>query len=149
MVLPMLAVKGDHRHFFDGSRFQAAHVDAVTVRVRSRNIERFDAACFTEHVLRHTGVEGVSRKRFRTLDKSETGLWHDEMQKPALAADRAVAFNGVDLGLSFNLELYPAAMASAAVFDQVTLFLSPPGYAAASICLLYKPLRAALLHLAR
>jgi len=43
------------------------------------------------------------------------------MEKAALAADRTIAFDGVYLGLSFNLKLHPAAMASAAVFDQVNL----------------------------
>jgi hypothetical protein len=43
------------------------------------------------------------------------------MEKAALAADRTVAFDGFDLSLSFNLELYPAAMASTAVFHQVNL----------------------------
>ena len=73
------------------------------------------------------------------------------MKKAALAANRTVAFDGFYLRLRFNLKPDPAAMASTAVFDQVTLFLflGSPGYAAASICLLYAPLRAALLHLAR
>jgi hypothetical protein len=43
------------------------------------------------------------------------------MKKPAFAADRTIAFDGVYLGLSFNLKLHPAAMASAAVFNQVNL----------------------------
>jgi hypothetical protein len=96
-----------------------------------------------------TGVECVDGERFPTLDKSKPGLGHDEMEKPALTADRTVAFDGFYLRRRFDLKLYPATMASAAVFDQVTFFLSPWGYAAASICLLYEPLRAALLHLAR
>ncbi len=43
------------------------------------------------------------------------------MEKAALAADRTVAFDGFYLRLCFNLKLYPAAMASAAVFNQVNL----------------------------
>ena len=46
------------------------------------------------------------------------------MKKSAFAADRTIAFESVYLGLSFNLKLHPAAVASAAVFDQVT-FLRP------------------------
>jgi hypothetical protein len=48
------------------------------------------------------------------------------MKKTALAADRAVALDGFYLSLSFNLEPDPAAMASAAVFNQMNLFLGSP-----------------------
>jgi hypothetical protein len=88
-------------------------------------------------MLGDTGVECVDGERFRTLDKSKPGLGHDEMEKPALTADRTVAFYGFDLGRRFNLEPHPAAMASTTMFDQVTFSLSPRGYAAASIFLLY------------
>jgi hypothetical protein len=43
------------------------------------------------------------------------------MEKAALAADRTVAFDGFDLRLCFNFELYPAAMASTAVLNQLNL----------------------------
>jgi hypothetical protein len=46
------------------------------------------------------------------------------MKKAAFAADRAVAFDGVDLSLRLNLKLDSAAMASAAVFDQIVLELA-------------------------
>jgi hypothetical protein len=51
------------------------------------------------------------------------------MKKPALTADRTVAFDRFYLSLSFNLEPDPAAMASPAVFDQVNLelFYGPTG----------------------
>ena len=60
------------------------------------------------------------------MDESESRFWHDEMEKAALAADRTVAFDGFYLGLSFNLKLYPAAMAAAAVFDQVNPEINHP-----------------------
>jgi hypothetical protein len=43
------------------------------------------------------------------------------MKETALAADRTIAFDGFYLSLSLNFKLYPAAMASAAVFNQVNL----------------------------
>jgi hypothetical protein len=55
------------------------------------------------------------------LDESEPGFWHDEMEKAALTADRTVAFEGFYPRRRFDLELYPAAMASTAVFHQVNL----------------------------
>ena len=121
MILPILAVEGDHRNFFDRSRFQASYVNAVTVRMRSGNIEGFYTTCFTKHVYGDTGVECVGRKRFRTLDKSEARFGHDQMEKSALTADRTVAFDRFDRRRRFNLEPHPAAMAATAVFDQVTL----------------------------
>jgi hypothetical protein len=120
MVFPILAVKSRHRYFFDCSRIQAAHVNAVTVRMRSRHIERFDATCLTKHVLCHTGVEGVDRKRFRTLDESEAGFRHDQMKKPAFTTDRTVAFDRFDRSRRFDLESHTAAMAATAVFNQVS-----------------------------
>ena len=121
MGLPIPAVEGGHRNFFDCSRFQAAHVNTVTVGMRSRNIERFDATGFTKHVLRDTGVEGISGNRFRTLDKREPRLRHDQMKKPALSTDRTIAFDRFDRSRCFNLEPDPAAMAATAVFDHVAL----------------------------
>ena len=88
-------------------------------------------------MLGDTGVECVDGERFPTLDKSKPGLGHDEMEKTALTADRTVAFYSFDRSRRFNLEPHPAAMASTTMFDQVTFYLSPWGYAAASIFLLY------------
>ena len=53
------------------------------------------------------------------MDESEPRPWHDEMKEAALGTDRAVAFDGFYRSLSFNLKLYPAAMAAASVFNQV------------------------------
>jgi hypothetical protein len=55
------------------------------------------------------------------LDESESRFWDDEMEKAALAADRTVAFDGFYLRRRFDFKLYPAAMASTAVFDHVNL----------------------------
>jgi hypothetical protein len=121
MVLPILAVKRGHRNFFDCSRFQTAHVNAVTVWMRSRNIKRFDATSCTKHMLGDPGVECVNGERFGTLDKNEPRFRHDQMEKPALAADRTVAFDRFDRSRSFDLESDTAAMAATAVFDQVNL----------------------------
>jgi hypothetical protein len=43
------------------------------------------------------------------------------MEKATLAANRTVAFDRFYLRRRFDLKLYPAAMASAAVFNQVNL----------------------------
>src|SRR5262245_29544586 len=131
MGFPMLAVKGDDCNFSDRGRLQTAHIDAVTVGMRSRDIERLDPARFTKQMLGDTGVECVSRQRFRALDETEPRLRDDEMKKPAFAADRTVAFDGFNLSLCFDLKLDPAAMASTPVFDQLNLELdrnSPVGY---------------------
>jgi len=59
MFLPMLAVKGYHRNFSDRGRLQAAHIDTVTVWMRSGYVERFNPAHFAKQMLRDTGVECV------------------------------------------------------------------------------------------
>jgi hypothetical protein len=131
MGFPILAVKGDDGNFSDCGRLQAAHINTVTVGMRSRDIEGFDPARFTKQMLGDAGVERVGRQRFRTLEKSEPRFRHDEMKKSAFAANRTVTFDGFYISLCFHLKLDPTAMASASVFDQLNLELdrnSPLGY---------------------
>ena len=59
MCLPMLAIKGYDGNLSDCSRLQATHIDAVTVGMRSRNIEGFDPAHFTKQMLGDAGIECV------------------------------------------------------------------------------------------
>ena len=59
MGVPILAVKGDDCNFSNRSRLQTAHIDAVTVGMRSRDIERFDPARFTKQMFGNAGVERV------------------------------------------------------------------------------------------
>jgi hypothetical protein len=118
MFLPMLAFKGYHLDFTDRGGLQAAHIDAVTFRMRSGYIERFNAAHFAKQMLGDTGIECVRCKRFRTLDESELRFRHDEMKKTALAADRTIAIDGFYLRRRFDLKLHYAAMAPTAMLDQ-------------------------------
>lgn len=118
MFLPILAVKGCHCNFTDRRRLQAAHIDTVTVRMRSGYVERFNPADFAKQMLGDTGIECVRRKGFRTLDESELRFRHDEMKKSALAADRTIALDRFYLRRRFDLKLHHAAMASTPVLDQ-------------------------------
>ena len=59
MFLPILAIKGYHSNFSDRSRLQAAHINTVTVGMRSRNIEGFNPAHFAKQMLGNAGVECV------------------------------------------------------------------------------------------
>jgi len=59
VLLPILAIKGYHNNFSNRSRLQAAHIDAVTIGIGSRNIEGFDPAPFAKQMLGHAGIECV------------------------------------------------------------------------------------------
>lgn len=87
MCLPVLAVKGYHRHFSDRSQIQTAHINAVAIRMGPRNVEGFDSAHWAKQMPGDSGVESVGREGFGTLDESEPRFWHDEMKKTAFAAD--------------------------------------------------------------
>lgn len=59
MPLAVLAVKLFDRDPLDGPRLEAAHIDAITVRVGTRHVKRLDAANLAEHVPGETGVKGI------------------------------------------------------------------------------------------
>ena len=61
MLLPILAVELPYRDLDNRCRIQTSYVDAVTVWVRPRNIERFDPTYIAEEMLGDTSVEGVGR----------------------------------------------------------------------------------------
>jgi hypothetical protein len=121
MILPMLAVERDNGDFSDGARLQAAHINAVVLRMGSRNIERLDAADLTKEMFGDSGVECIGRKRFLPLEEPKPRPWNDEMKKTRFTADRAIAFDRFYVRFRLNLESYPAAMASTAVLDHVSL----------------------------
>src|SRR6476646_4968950 len=113
LLLPMLAVEeGDVR---DAHRaiIEAAHIDAKPVGFGTRHIEALDAADRAEMMLRGAGVEAVGRDLIRALGKAEALSRHDQMQIACLAADRAIAFLGLDLVRRQHLEAHRAAMAPA------------------------------------
>jgi hypothetical protein len=71
-----------------------------------------DAAHLAERVLRGTGVELVGRKIVLSADQFELCGRHDQMQKPLLVADRAVAFrDAIEFG--GHAKAHPTAVAAA------------------------------------
>ena len=93
MILPMLAIERDNGDFSYGARLQAAHINAVVLRMGSRNIKRLDAADLAKEMFGNSGVECIRRKRFLPLEESEPRPWNDEMKKTCFTADRAIAFD--------------------------------------------------------
>lgn len=72
MGLPVLAVKLRNGQTLNRAGIKAAHVNTVTIRIRPRNVERFDTADFTKPVLRHAGVERVRREGLFALKQAES-----------------------------------------------------------------------------
>jgi hypothetical protein len=71
MFFPMLTIERCNSDFSDGAWLQAAYIDAVVLRMRSRNIKGLDAAHFAKQMLGHAGVKCVGRERFRPLEKGK------------------------------------------------------------------------------
>src|SRR5437667_3942181 len=117
LLLPLAAVEWLHLDAFHRSWIETASVDAVTVGVRPRHVERFDATGGAEQVLRSPGVERVGREGFLTLEQSKARLGHDEMQKSRLGADGAIAVGDFEPSRREHLESHPAAMTTAFVQD--------------------------------
>ena len=112
----------------DRLRVEAAHVDAVAVRVRARNIERFDAAGLAERVPGDAGIEGVNAQIFRSLEQLESGARYDEVQVARFRADRTVALAHLDVLGRFHFEPNRAAVAASGVFHNGYMAGPSPRY---------------------
>ena len=91
------------------------NIDAESVRVRSRYIERLDAAESTEMMLRDTSIECVGRNRILALQKPKIIPRYEKVQETALLADAAVTFRRLDIGRRLNLEFHRTAVATSHV----------------------------------
>ena len=171
MFFPMLTIEWPDLNASYRSGLKAPYIDTVTVGMGTRHIKRLDAASLTEEVFGNSGVERVTRECLLAANEPETVFRHDQMQKAALATDRAVAFDGFDIGGCLNLELHAAAVTPASMSNRWACFYARLGHYefaarntarqhaaeasivaapyAASISLLYLPLRAALFIFAR
>src|SRR4051812_34146004 len=120
LLLPIAPVASDGAHAGHGPRVQAARVHAVSVRMRARHVEGFDATYRTEQVARCAGVELVGGESGGIAQQPEMRGGHDQVQVTALSADRAVAVQNLDVGRSLHLESHPPAMAAAVMSNHNT-----------------------------
>jgi hypothetical protein len=86
--------------------------------MRARHVERLDAAGGAEEVLRDPGIEGVAGERIIPREQAEARPRHDQVEEAELAAHRAVALGGLDVGGRVDLEADAAAVAAALVADE-------------------------------
>src|SRR5882762_1184245 len=91
LSFPLLAVDFGDDHFTNGSAVEATGVNAVSIRVRARNIERLDATGRAKQVFGRAGVELIGRQRIRTGQQLESRFRNGQMQVAGFRADRAVA----------------------------------------------------------
>lgn len=83
MLFPTAPVKRDN---FDvlGAHVETTHVDAIAVRIGTRNIERFDAANFAKQVFCHRGIELVFDEELGALMQGKLIFRNDQMKNPLL-----------------------------------------------------------------
>jgi hypothetical protein len=118
-LLPVLAVERLNHLGLDRARIEAARVDAETVRIGARDVERLDPASATEEMARHAGVEGVFNEHLGAGEQSKTRGRDDEMPERRHRADRAVAVMHQQVRGSIDLETDCSAVTAAAVSDEV------------------------------
>ncbi len=71
ILLPVPTIEGLDLDCGDGALVEAVDVDAVTVGVGARHVERFDPTGPTEGVSGHSGVETVGREAVLARDESK------------------------------------------------------------------------------
>jgi hypothetical protein len=111
-------VEQAHRDRLDRVAVEAVDVDVDAVGVRARHVERLDAADAAEAVLRGAGVERVFAQQPGALQQAEARRWHDQVQEPGHAADRAVAFDRIDARRRVDLEAHAPAMTAASMHGE-------------------------------
>jgi len=94
-------------------RIKAAEVDAPRLWMAPRLVEALDPAGSTEEMLRSPGAEAVRGQLVRTAEQFEIAMRHDQVQKPCLAADRAIAVEHFERRLDRDRETHRAAVATA------------------------------------
>src|SRR5258705_7044750 len=113
LALPVPSVKRLQAHRAYRAGIETAGIDAVAVRMGTRNVERLYAAARAEEVLGRTGVEFVQRERVVAGEKVELLLRYDQMEETAFCADRAIALQHVEIVGREHLEGYRPAVAAA------------------------------------
>jgi hypothetical protein len=117
VLLPIFSVELAYRDTLNRARVETTHIDTVTVGIRARHIERLDAANFAEKMPGNAGVESIRRQLLFALKKLKGSFRHDQVEKTALGADRAIALCRLDLGGRQHFEPNLAAMTPTLVFD--------------------------------
>jgi hypothetical protein len=119
MLLPLGTVEFENPQIC-GHLIQAIDVHVDAIRIRAWGIERLDPTDTAKRVAGNTGIEVVGRERVVSLYQPEPAQRYDEMQKPAFAADGAIAAIHFQVGRRFNLEPDPAAMTAASVLHDAS-----------------------------
>ena len=90
--LPLATIERSNRQLVDRFRIDAPCVHADAIRMRTRDIERFDAAHGTKQMPGRVSIETVGPERV-TAAKQFKSIGRDhEVQVTGLAANGAVAF---------------------------------------------------------
>ena len=90
--LPFATIERSNRQLLDRFRIDAPCIHADAIRMRTRHIERFDAADGTKQMLGRVSIETVCSERVVAAKQFESIGRDHEMQVAGLAADGAVAF---------------------------------------------------------
>jgi hypothetical protein len=131
MLVPLSPIKRLNYDFRNSSSFKTSNIDTVSVGIGPGNIERFNPADAAEQVLCHARVEPIARKKICASEQNKSRFWNDQMNKAALAADRAVAFDRFNFCTRLDLEFHTPAMAAAHMFNQAVSHLESTYYESA------------------
>ena len=98
-----------------GRRINAIDIDAHTIGVRPRYVERLDAAMLAKIVLRRVCVERVFADVGFVRQQAKIVIAYDEVQETRHTADTAIALCSVNFCRRIDLESHFAAMATTCV----------------------------------
>src|SRR6266481_299824 len=115
LLFPFTTVARPDADFLHRSRVEAARVHAETIRMRTRHVERFDAANRTEQVLGRVRVEAVRCQNIAARKQLEAIGGNHQVQVARLAAHGAVAVGNLELGRCHHFESDATAMTTAGV----------------------------------
>src|SRR5262249_5487941 len=121
-ILPMPAIERFHCERGEINVIETPHVDVDFVRIGPWHVKRMDPTHLAESVLRNLGVVLIGGKAVTAAYELEL-LWrHDQVEKPFLRADRAVAV-GDTVEIGRHTETNAAAVAAALIRGRHLLIL--------------------------
>jgi len=119
LLFPFATIELPDAQFLYRARVETASIDTEAIGVRTRHIERLDAANGTEQVLRRVRVEAVGSQHLISGKQLEAIRGNDKVQVTRLAAYGAIALRDLKTRRRDHLESYTTTMTTSGVCDHL------------------------------
>ena len=133
-ILPVRPVKWQAGYLIDLPRVETPQIDAKTIRMRSRDIKRLDAALAAEQMAGGPGIKAVFGERLFPAEQGEILGLDDQVLITGQRAYRAIAIEDFEFRRRPDDKTDGATMATTAIFnlfgridqDRSQFALTPP-----------------------